>query len=105
MNPLDITNYVKLGIVIAIVIIIQTVKKNMDKSRMKNVLSALPSWFWHIVSFGSGIIQAVIITGMDTQFLNFNVWTFIYTCLIYSAATSFIYQTYKSGKQALNGQK
>ena len=105
MNPLDMTNYVKLGIVIAFVMFIQGVKLNIDKKRMEKVLPQLPSWIWYVSVFISGIIQAVITTGMDTQFLNFNPFTFIYTCLIYTAATSFVYQTYKSGKQILNGKE
>lgn len=95
---MDLTDFVKVPIVIGIIVVLQIVKHLLDKRRIR--FKNQDNWLWIILLLG--IPMAVIGQGID-GWGAFNAYQFIINCFLYAAAASILYKTYKVGGKNITG--
>jgi hypothetical protein len=91
MEKLFIDKIINPYIVFGVVFVIEVLKQAMKKA---SIAIADNKDAWKIIVFFAGAICSLIDFGMANWY-ELSVWKFIYLSLLYSAASTFLYQTGK----------
>jgi len=90
---MDIMQFVKAGLVLGFVGVIQIIKALVDQARAKKAQTPIDGTVWIVVVAVSGIIMSVISAGIDQTW---DVWIIVQGSFIYAAAASYVYQVGKA---------
>jgi hypothetical protein len=85
---MDIMQFVKAGMVVGVVGVIQIIKGIVDQARAKAAEPAIDSNIWVLVVCLSGVVMAIIAAGIDNAW---NWWKIGGDVFTYAAAASFVY--------------
>jgi hypothetical protein len=97
---MDILSYVQIGLVLGVVIVIQTIKNIIDADRRRKTKARIQGSVWLLIVVLCGPLLSIIVSGIE-EFKNFNFFIFLRDAFIYSAASTFLYKVYKVSKEKI----